>query len=117
MPGELLTITQNGPVKLVRFHLPEGLDSVEFDRVNERLAALFSGDAGSRWVLDLADVHYLGSSALGLLVNIRHQVKTAQGRLALCNLSPGLLKIFKTCCLERLFTISKSLDDAIRAVH
>jgi hypothetical protein len=32
----------------------------------------------------------------------------------LCGLSPRLLQIFHTCCLERLFTIVKTCDEARR---
>ena len=104
-------------VTIVELNLPDGLDSSVFDRLNEDLLHVFDPKANSRWVLDLSNVAYMGSAALGLMVNIRHRVRTAQGKLALCNLSPRLYHIFKTCCLERLFTITRSRDEALRAVR
>jgi anti-anti-sigma regulatory factor len=47
------------------------------------------------------------------MVNVRQRVKEARGRLVLCGLSPRLLQIFKTCCMERLFKIVRSRDEAI----
>jgi anti-sigma B factor antagonist len=104
-------------VTVVELNLPDGLDSTVFDRLNEDLLGVFDPQTNSRWILDLANVQYMGSAALGLMVNIRHRIRSTQGKLALCNLSPRLYQIFKTCCLERLFTISRSRDEAMRAVR
>ena len=112
-----LKVTSVQSVTLVELNLPDGLDSSVFDRLNEDLLTVFDPAAGSRWVLDLANVSYMGSAALGLMVNIRHRVRSTEGKLALCNLSPRLFQIFKTCCLERLFTITRSRDEALRAVR
>jgi anti-sigma B factor antagonist len=104
-------------VTVVELCLPDGLDSTVFDRLNEDLLHVFDPKANSRWVLDLANVAYLGSAALGLMVNIRQRIRAHEGKLALCNLSPRLMQIFKTCCLERLFTITRNREDAMRAVR
>jgi anti-anti-sigma factor len=58
----------------------------------------------------------MGSSALGLMVNIRQCILQAGGDLVLCGLSPQLLRIFRTCCMERLFRISKTQADALKVV-
>jgi anti-anti-sigma factor len=58
----------------------------------------------------------MGSAMLGLIVNVRQQVKTAGGKLALCNMSPRLAEIFRMCSMERLFTITRTRADAIKAV-
>lgn len=117
MSTELLKVTDVGTVKLVELLLPDALDSTEFDRLNDALAGIFTDQASGSWILDLAQVEYMGSAALGLMVNIRHQIKTQGGRLALCGMSPRLHSVFKACCLERLFTICRSRDEAVRAVR
>lgn len=101
-------------VNVIELSLPQILDSDEFDRLNDKILNALGGKAGARWVIDLAEVSYLGSSALGLMVNIRQRVKQAGGRLVLCGLSQRLLEIFHTCCLERLFTIVRDREEAIR---
>ena len=67
-------------------------------------------------MVDLSQVGYMGSSMLGLFVNIRERIRQAGGTLVLCAMSPPLLRIFKTCCLERLFTIAKTRPDALALV-
>ena len=53
---------------------------------------------------------------LGLMVNFRQRVQSTKGKLALCSLSPKLLDIFQTCCLDRLFKIAKNRPEAIKLV-
>jgi anti-anti-sigma factor len=55
----------------------------------------------------------MASAMLGMLVNMRQQIKASGGHLVLCNLSKPLIGIFKTCCMERLFTIVKDRAAAL----
>jgi anti-anti-sigma regulatory factor len=50
------------------------------------------------------------------MVNLRQQIKSAGGKLVLCSLPPSLMQIFRTCCMERLFVIAKTRDDAFKSV-
>jgi anti-anti-sigma factor len=117
MPAELLKVTPLPSAKLVELFLPEDLDSTEFDRLNDGLSTAFETPANGSWILDLTKVDYLGSAALGLFVNIRQSVQGRGGRLVLCHLSPRLMQIFKACCLERLFTITRTRDEALRVLR
>lgn len=116
MADEYFQVTQVSGVQVVALKLPESTDSNEFDRINEQLPEVFASGPHGRWVVDLSGLHYMGSSALGLMVNIRQRVIQSGGDLVLCGLSPQLLRIFRTCCMERLFRISKTQADALRAV-
>jgi anti-anti-sigma factor len=119
---ELLKVSTLGPIRLVELFLPNDLDSTEFDRLNDGLVDVFTpgegeDQQGARWIIDLTHVAYLGSAGLGLLVNIRQRVKSANGQLALCQMNPRLHQIFRTCSLERLFTITRTREDAVRALR
>ena len=113
MPTEFFQVKSEASINVVELMLPVSIDTQEFDRLNVAMSSLFVDPGGDRWVLDLSHLSYMGSSALGLMVNLQ-QIKTAGGRLVLCGLSPKLLEIFHTCCLERLFTIVKTQEDARR---
>jgi anti-anti-sigma factor len=117
MPDELLKVSPLGHATVVELYLPDALDSTEFDRLNDGLVDVFNDQVGGRWILDLANVVYMGSAALGLMVNIRHRVKSLDGKLALCNMSPRLHQVFKACCLEKLFTIVRTREDAYRMLR
>ena len=101
-------------VNIIELTLPQSLDSDEFDWLNTSLSDVLSAQPGTRWVLDLTGLSYMGSSALGLMVNLRQRVKSNGGHLVLCGLSPRLLEIFRACCMEKLFDICKTREDAIK---
>jgi len=114
MPKEFVQVTATQSVNVIDLALPESLDSEEFDRLNESMLKSIDGKVSDRWVLDLSGVDYMGSSVLGLMINVRQHIKAGGGKLALAGLSPQLTQIFRTCCLEKLFMITKTRAEAIR---
>ncbi|HSV12867.1 MAG TPA: STAS domain-containing protein [Tepidisphaeraceae bacterium] len=116
MARDLVKVTNVQSASVIDLSLPESLDSEEFDRLNESMLKAVDGKSSGKWVLDLSAVDYMGSSVLGLMINIRQHIKTGGGKLALCGLSPRLTQIFHTCCLEKLFTIAKTREEALRAL-
>ena len=115
MSTNLYRHSKAGTVNVVDLTLPHTLDIEEFDRLNQAILDLIRGEPEGQWVLDLSQLSYMGSAALGLLVNLRQQIKQSGGRLVLCGMSPQLLHVFKTCCMERLFRIVKTRKDAVAA--
>ncbi len=103
-------------VNVIEMTLPGSIDAVDFDKINENLLRLLDATEGNRWIIDLSSVDYLGSAMLGLMVNMRQQVKQKGGKLALCCLSDRLQQIFAACCMERLFTLCKSRPEGHKAV-
>lgn len=114
MAGDFFEVTQVGSANVVALKLPLEVDSDEFDWINEQMLGIFDSRPHERWVLDVSGLNYMGSSALGLMVNIRQRISQSGGQLILCGLSPQLLRVFRTCCLERLFHIVKTRADALR---
>jgi len=114
--ADFFRITLLQTVNVIELALPQSLDVVEFDRLNESMKTLLNGKAAGQWVIDFTSVSYIGSAMLGLIVNIRQQVKTAGGKLVLCGMSPRLAEIFRMCSMERLFTITKTRADAIKTL-
>jgi anti-anti-sigma factor len=117
MPAELLKTAPLAHAQLVELVLPDDLDSAEFDRLNARIDEVFVNQPNPRFILDLSATRYMGSAMLGLMVNIRHRVKTMNGKLTLCGLSAPLQGVFKACCLEKLFTITRTRDDALKLLR
>jgi anti-anti-sigma factor len=115
MPKDFFRIESSDRVQLIELSLPMTLDSSEFDELNEAILGRIAERKGDRWIIDLAQVSYMGSAMLGLMVNLRQQIKSAGGRLVLCSMPPTLLQIFRTCCMERLFTIVRTREEALRA--
>jgi anti-anti-sigma factor len=112
---DFVKLTVSESANLMELTLPESLDSEEFDALNESMLKTVQAKPSDNWVLDLSAVNYMGSSVLGLMINVRQHIKSGGGRLALCGMSPQLTRIFHTCCLEKLFIIMRTRGDALRA--
>lgn len=63
-------------------------------------------------ILDLTDVEYFDSSALGMLVNLHRSAKSYGGDIRLCNLSDSLTTLLKLSKLDSMFKIFDSLESA-----
>jgi anti-anti-sigma factor len=116
MAHQRFEITQEGAASILEFFLPAMLDTMEIDGIIESVLQKVNAVDHGHWVVDLSHAQYLGSSMLGLFVNVRERIRRAGGTLVLCGMSPQLMRIFRTCCLERLFTITNSRSDAMALV-
>jgi anti-anti-sigma factor len=57
-------------------------------------------------VFDLAEIHIIDSSGIGLLVAVHNSLARLGGVLAVINASPDLLDLFKALRLDRHFSIT-----------
>jgi anti-anti-sigma factor len=116
MSTEPFQVIRVQEARVVELSLPVSLDSVEFDSINQSLLDVIGREPQAWWILDLARLSYMGSAALGLMVNLRQQIKRGGGKLVLCGMSPRLQQIFRACCMERLFVIKATRVDALKSV-
>lgn len=58
---------------------------------------------GIHLILDLADVHYLASAALGRLISMKKRVNAVGGRFSIRHIHPDLVEIFRITHLEHVF--------------
>jgi stage II sporulation protein AA (anti-sigma F factor antagonist) len=111
--ADFFRIESQQTLHVVELFLPELIDPLEFDRLNDAMLQALDDKADQKWVLDLGRVHYMGSAMLGLMVNVRQRIKAGGGVLVLCAMSPRLQDIFRACSMERLFTIVRTRHDAL----
>lgn len=64
-------------------------------------------------ILDLSDVHFIDSTALGMLVATRQESKENGGEIRLVMDDPYLLKIFRITGFDSLFSIHPDIAGAI----
>ena len=116
MAHDWFAVSQEGDVHVLALTVPFQVDSADFDRLHELVLSAVTTAANGPWVMDLAGLQYMGSSVLGLMVNIRQRVRQGGGKLVLCGMSPKLHQVFRTCSLERLFVIKPHRVEAVEAV-
>lgn len=106
-----ITCKDTGDVKIYRFsgriiYDTEETVKKEMDRIikNKEKTVVFN----------LADLTYINSSGLGLLINVLKQVRANGGDIKLSNLRPELNELFRITSLNSVFDISLDEDDALR---
>jgi len=60
--------------------------------------------------LNCAELHYIDSSALGTLIRAMNELRHAGKELALYDMRPEIMKVFKLAFLDRFFLITERSD-------
>ncbi|MFH0916018.1 MAG: STAS domain-containing protein [bacterium] len=92
-------------------HVGGDLDVYTAPRLKESLTQAIAN--GGRLVLDLSEVHFIDSTALGVLVNTQQQTQSTEGELRLVVDDPYLLKIFRITGFDGVFSIFPQVADAV----
>ena len=64
-------------------------------------------------LLDFAEVRFLSSAALGLLMTLKQKVHAAGGQLKLCRLTRDILELFRLTRMQELFAIHGDDQEAL----
>jgi ABC-type transporter Mla MlaB component len=114
---------------LVTTIIAQSLSGMEAERLVEDLAARFNGEIAPvsgvggavtrprHLVLDLQNVEYMDSGAIGSLVSLLTQLHKIGGRIALVNTQRNVQFLFKLTRLDRLFPICTDVMRAIEVVE
>jgi len=87
----------------------------ETDELKKTVSSLL--EKGNRkLIIDLGDVEYLNSSAIGALVSAHTSYTNRQGKLVLCNINKSITNIFVVTKLSTIFTSAETREDAIYAI-
>ncbi len=84
-------------------------------RLKEQLAALLDGGA-TGIVVDLAEVTFIDSTALGVLIGGVRRLHEAGGRMALVVATRPVERVLTLTGLDRVFTIHATRDAAVAAL-
>ncbi len=78
----------------------------------ELVTGLYTGP-GVRVVIDLSEVPYLNSTALGELVRVTAQANIQEGRVILARPSAFVTGVLQTSQLDRFFEVCPTLEEAV----
>jgi anti-sigma B factor antagonist len=107
----IMTEAQDDPAVI---HVGGDLDVYTAPRLREALEEV--GLGGKTVVVDLSEVHFVDSTALGMLVTALQQSRAQEGEFCLVVGDPHLLKIFRITGFDTLFPIFPQVADALAAV-
>ena len=103
-----------GGVTVVRLKILQILDDAATKDVFDPIYTL-SSIGRNQLVLNFGVVEYLASMTLGKLVMLNRKVQAANGRLALCGLTPNVDSILETTRLKSLFNVYATEAEALKS--
>ncbi len=108
----------------IKHHTSDGIDvmvlrgqfigGTETDNLRTALAEAAEKEGGNL-VLNLADVSYLNSTALGVLISANSNFLKHNRRVVLCQISKSIENIFVITKLTLVFEIFASQEEAIKS--
>jgi anti-sigma B factor antagonist len=69
-----------------------------------------------RIAIDLSEVSFLDSTALGVLIGAVKRLRSRDGVLTIVNTDPNIAKTFEITGLDQIFTIRPTRDEAVEAL-
>ncbi|MDK2123479.1 STAS domain-containing protein [Parachitinimonas caeni] len=91
------------------------LDSASSPELERMLTAEL--DAGtSRLVFDFADLDYISSAGLRVVLLAGKKLRTCQGKLALAGLRENVREVFSMSGFLALFAVAPNLEEALKSV-
>ena len=93
------------------------LSELDFqEQLRDELMSLVKATSPQKLLLSLKGVEFMGSNAIGILINVRKAVDACGGRLYLCDLQTNVRMAFKVLNLEgTLFKIFSNESEALNA--
>lgn len=74
-------------------------------------------DQATNFIFDLAEVEYLDSACIGLLVELLRDIEPMRGRIALVGCRANVAFLFKATRLDSVFALCDDRDEAEQAIH
>jgi anti-sigma B factor antagonist len=100
-----IEVLEVGNATIVRFVDRDLIDQGVIQDAGFELFQLVEGQRGRRLLLDLGNLDYAASMALGKLIVFNKKATAAGGKLVLCNLTGTLREAFTLSKLDQLFDI------------
>jgi anti-anti-sigma factor len=82
------------------------LDEEQIRKLQESFEPIIERNKDNQMVMNFANVRFMTSAMLGLLVRVHKRISERGGQLRLCNLEPSLRKVFEITQLTKVFDIS-----------
>lgn len=110
----LFCSTHEGEINVVMFSRPDVLDGHYISDLGKELAAFVAPLDAPRLVIDLENVTFLSSAALGMLVTIRNAVQERGGRLCLAGVRTDVRRVFELTRMDLIFEFHDTRAAAIK---
>jgi anti-sigma B factor antagonist len=108
-----LKTTESEGVTIVSFQDASILDTGTIQRVARELYETVENAPSRKVVLDFANVRFISSQTLGVLLTLRRKADKADVKVALSCIRPELVRVFEITNLDKLFGFFDSTQGAV----
>jgi anti-anti-sigma factor len=116
MAGEVpLDIQTFKDATVINFGASTILDTQLIERMAKELYKQVDDFNRRKLILDFAEVKFLSSSALGMLLNLRKKATAVKGQVVICGMRADLQKVFKITRLDKLFDFYDNEEKALNS--
>jgi anti-sigma B factor antagonist len=113
-PG--ISVEYSGNATIMRFTDEKILEEKDIKALQDSIMSVIEQAARINLILDFANVRFLSSAVLGLLIRVSKRIYENDGQLGLCNISPKIYEIFKITRLTKTFDIYNSIESAVEGL-
>lgn len=107
-----LTVTEKNQDNKLVIYCEGRIDSTNAHLFEEKLAAVI-GEEKSKFIIDFTKIAFVSSAGLRVLLVAAKKVKPKGGVVFLTGLSPEVQEVFDISGFTSLFTIYKTVDEAL----
>ncbi|MHC4441932.1 MAG: STAS domain-containing protein [Planctomycetota bacterium] len=103
-------------VVIVNFTESSILDTLQVEAIGKELYHLVDERNQKKIILDFSNVQFLSSSALGVLITLKHKCEAIKGKVLICSMRKDLMKVFKITKLNRIFDFYEDEEQALASL-
>jgi anti-sigma B factor antagonist len=111
-----VNITVEQGVSVVTFEGSSISGAEEIAAASARISAYVASTKPRLLVFDFGGVRFFSSQVLGLLLDIRAKLKSADGRVAISSIDPRLHRVFRITNLDKIFAFYPDKQAAVKAL-
>jgi anti-anti-sigma factor len=112
-PASRVRVREEGEIVLVTLVDRSILDVAVLHQIGEEIGGLIDARPEPRLIVDFSEVELLSSSGLSVLIAIHKKIRAKDGKLCLAGMTTRVHQIFTVTQLDKIFTIHRTIQEAI----
>jgi anti-sigma B factor antagonist len=111
----LKTETTNGII-VVSFDNVNRFNALIAEPVKEQMKSYFV-KPNTKLVLNMEGIDFVDSTGFGVFLSIMKTANNNYGFFKICNITPGVMELFKLLQLHNVFEIYNTKEDCLKSFH
>jgi anti-sigma B factor antagonist len=116
-PSSFFNLSREGDIYIIAVDRDRLTDEDNLEQFSQDINQLIEKHEIRSLILQLTNVRYMTSSAIGKLIGLHRKINRADGRMVLCELTPDVSATLETSRLLGYFAVEPDLAAAIYTMH